>query len=72
MQPSRVSFCTYYSLKCLFIIFIIHYKDPKTKTGSFSFKKLSDFPPFLTIRCGYKPHLPGLAPQNSPKERKTK
>ena len=31
MQPSRVSFCTYYSLKCLFIIFIIHYKDPKTK-----------------------------------------
>ena len=24
MQPSRVSFCTYYSLKCLFI-FIIHY-----------------------------------------------
>ena len=50
MQPSRVSFCTYYSLKCLFIIFIIYYKDPKTKTGSFSFKKLSDFPPFLTIR----------------------
>ena len=32
MQPSRVSFCTYYSLKCLFI-FIIHY----------SFKNLSGF-----------------------------
>ena len=40
--------------------------------GLFSFKKLSDFPPFLTIRCGWKPHLPGLVPQNPPKERETK
>ena len=50
MQPSRVSFCTYYSLKYLFI-FIIHY----------SFKNLSGFAGLFRgpgeVR---KPRLPGL------------